>query len=221
MELQQTPFYFLRHGETEWNRSGLIQGRRDIPLNARGIAEARSARDLLQGAGIATICTSPLQRALLTAEIIAAGLHLPLHIVPELAECDFGRAEGRRKGLWLEHWRRGSPAEDSEAGDRPDGETYIAFLERALIGVNKALTRPGPVLIVAHGGIYEAVERQTGIFAGAGFGLPNALPIRHDPPAAPLLPWRVQPCPGPISAAASSVAWRRSFSAERAAPAAE
>lgn len=58
--LNPIPFWFLRHGETDWNAEGLSQGRTDIALNKVGIAQAERAARTLQGiGGIATIVASP------------------------------------------------------------------------------------------------------------------------------------------------------------------
>ena len=58
--LTQTRFWFLRHGETDWNAKGLSQGNVDIPLNATGIAQAQAAAPMLVNRGIASIVASPL-----------------------------------------------------------------------------------------------------------------------------------------------------------------
>ena len=78
MSLNPTAFWFLRHGETDWNAEGLSQGHTDIPLNAVGITQARRAALALVDRGIATIIASPLSRALHTAEILAEALALPV-----------------------------------------------------------------------------------------------------------------------------------------------
>ena len=182
MYLLRQTFYFLRHGETDWNRAGLVQGQVNTPLNGAGIAQARSAADLLQGAGIGAICTSPLDRAQLTAEIIAARLHT----IDNLRECRFGSREGHPKGAWYDAWRTGTT---------PSGaERFAAFMERALDGLNEALAQSGPVLIVAHGGIYWAIERFAGIARRER--IPNGVPLFHAPPPKPLLPWRRQQLAG-------------------------
>ena len=60
---------FIRPGETDWNRERRVQGQVNVPLNARGLTQARRAGEMLRGKGIQTICTSPLDRALISAEI--------------------------------------------------------------------------------------------------------------------------------------------------------
>ncbi len=62
-------FYFIRHGETRWNKEHRAQGQRDVPLNLIGLEQAQGACKETMHLGISTICTSPLQRALDTALI--------------------------------------------------------------------------------------------------------------------------------------------------------
>ena len=66
--LHRTRFFFLHHGETDWDRDGKLAGRINAPLNGRGLTQARRAGEMLRPAGIGTICTSPQDRALMTAE---------------------------------------------------------------------------------------------------------------------------------------------------------
>lgn len=181
MQLLRQTFFFLRHGETDWNRIGLVQGQVNMPLNGNGLAQARAARDILRDQNIGTICTSPLDRAALTADIIAAGLHVPVKEIEALRECSFGEREGQPKGPWYDYWR---------TGETPRGaERFSHFMERALDGINEALRNPGPVLIVAHGGIYWAIERFAGLARRER--IPNGVPLFHCPPPKPLLPWQM------------------------------
>ncbi len=76
--LHPTRFFFLNHGETDWDRNGRFSGRINAPLNGRGLAQARRAGEMLRQSGIQTICTSPQDRALTTAEIVAAHIHAPI-----------------------------------------------------------------------------------------------------------------------------------------------
>ena len=71
-------------------------------------------------------------------------------------------------------------------------------MERALEGINEALRCPGPVLIVAHGGIYWAIERFAGI--ARRDRIPNGVPLFHAPPPKPLLPWHRQRIGGIVAA---------------------
>ncbi len=96
--LAPKPFYYLRHGETEWNRLRLCQGSADIPLNAEGRRQARAAREVLAGVHVATICASPLGRARETAEIVRCALEAPIVVIDGLGEIDFGAFEGQHIG---------------------------------------------------------------------------------------------------------------------------
>ena len=86
--------YIIRHGQTEQNRRGLIQGQGDYPLNDTGEQQARDARDLLKRMGIsfAKIYSSPLERAMRTAELVAPGV--PIEFDGRLIEMDYGPYEG-------------------------------------------------------------------------------------------------------------------------------
>lgn len=170
--LTETPFYYLRHGETDWNRAGRFQGWTDVPLNATGRAQAETAAALVRDLGIRTICASPLARALDTAHIVAAAVGRPVEVIDDLRECGFGVHEGASMGDWYAAWREGTTPEGAE--------TYRGFLDRALAGVNRALAaQDGPVLIVAHGGVYWAIRDHARFEIQ---GIPNCQPIFHDPP---------------------------------------
>jgi probable phosphoglycerate mutase len=186
--LLQRPFYYLRHGETDWNRERRIQGCSDIALNRRGIAQAEAAREALRGAAIATICASPLSRALETARIVNQALDRPIVVLEALRECSFGPYEGLVDAAWFTAWRAGAQT--------PGVESYAAFLDRALEAVNQALDHPGPVLIVGHGGVYWAVQHHGGLDPAAPAGartLANGVPVRHEPPCDAVPLWRTHP----------------------------
>jgi probable phosphoglycerate mutase len=153
--LHRTRFFFLHHGETEWDRFGKLAGRINAPLNGRGLAQARRAGEMLRHSGIRTICSSPQDRALMTAEIVAAQIHAPIETIEGLRDCCFGSLDGEPAGGWFEAWQHGVT---------PDGaESIRKFLARGVRAMNTALERPGPVLIVAHPAIYVAFQRAVGL----------------------------------------------------------
>jgi broad specificity phosphatase PhoE len=178
--LKPRPFFYLRHGETDWNRDHRAQGQTDVPLNERGLAQAHAAKALLQRCEVATICVSPLRRAHDTALIVNEDLGRPIVVIDELKEVGFGAAEGTSMREWVADWRRGTTPQGAE--------TYPGFIARALRGINAALAHGGPVLIVAHGGVYWAIQEHARIEREEA--LPNCVPIRHDPPAPGLPCWR-------------------------------
>ncbi len=182
--LARTPFWFLRHGETDWNAQGISQGRTDIPLNAVGLAQARRAAATLKPAGIATIVASPLIRAHRTAEVVAAALGLPVALDEDLQEVNFGVQEAQPMGDWYDGWVAGTAT--------PKGaESFAALLARGVGAVNRALAQPAPVLVVAHGALFRALRIALGHEPNQR--LPNGLPIHLAPPADGGQAWTISP----------------------------
>ena len=137
------PLYLLRHGETEWNREGRMQGRLDAPLTARGRVQAARQGALLRRAGIvAPAYSSPLGRARATAAL--AGL--VCDVDPALQEIDMGRWQGRVPDRPL----RGV----SWKFDAPGAEPRDALLAR----LAPTLARPGPAILVSHGVVVVALR---------------------------------------------------------------
>ena len=140
----------VRHGQTEWSRSGRHTGRTDVPLTEEGRREALLVRDWLDGRAFERVLTSPLSRAADTCEL--AGLGDRAQARDELLEWDYGEYEGittadirtERPGWFL--WRDGVPGGESAAdvGERVD--RLVAEL-RALDG-DAALFAHGHVLRV-------------------------------------------------------------------------
>jgi 2,3-bisphosphoglycerate-dependent phosphoglycerate mutase len=91
--------FLFRHGETDWNREGRLQGHTDTPLNATGLAQAQALAETLRPHRLDAIVSSDLLRAWMTAEIIADALQMPLIREPGLREAEIGAAEGL---LWAE-----------------------------------------------------------------------------------------------------------------------
>lgn len=91
--------YIMRHGETDWNRQGLLQGSWDIPLNEYGIWLAEQTRDgfLKDDITFDRIITSPYQRARKTAEILGGESGVPVTVSQKIREMSFGEFEG----IWM------------------------------------------------------------------------------------------------------------------------
>ncbi len=189
--LAPRPFWYLRHGETDWNAQGLSQGRTDVALNARGIAQAGTAAGLMAAhahdhAPITRIVTSPLIRAARTAEIVADalaerdGVRLPVLTDPELWETCFGEQEGRPMGDWYDDWIAG--------GYTPAGaEPFQELVSRAVAAVDRATEAEGAALIVCHGAMFRALRMAMGL--AANVRLPNAVPLWLTPGTPDPLPW--------------------------------
>ena len=88
--------FLIRHGQTEWNRQGRVQGHQDIPLNERGIEQARAVGRFLKNHSVvfSAIYSSDLKRAHQTAHEIAHHLSLAITTTPLLREGCYGKVEG-------------------------------------------------------------------------------------------------------------------------------
>lgn len=122
----------LRHGETEWNTVGRLQGADDSPLTARGLAQAETLAAWAASRGVHRVLCSPLGRARATAERVAAACSAPLTMREALEEMDFGRCSG----LTLDQCEERFPGMLAErARERwehrwPGGESYADVLAR-------------------------------------------------------------------------------------------
>jgi len=151
--VNKNPFYFVRHGETDWNKQGFYQGQRDIPLNETGIEQAKLIAQILKNEPIAHIITSPLLRAQKTAAIINEQLNKPISILDDLRELALGDMEGKliSDGTVFDNWLLGiTPA---------GAENAVAFDARVKRGLLKGLSLPAPALFVAHGAVFTAIRR--------------------------------------------------------------
>jgi broad specificity phosphatase PhoE len=178
--LHPVAFWFLRHGETDWNAQNLSQGAVDIPLNETGLAQARSASLLLRGRGIRAIISSPLSRAKVTADIAAAQLGLPVQIDDGLKEVAFGVMEGKPMSEWFQPWVDGLLT--------PEGaESFPALTKRAVAAVNRCIARPPVVLVVAHGALFRALRGAMG--HEPNVRTRNAVPVWCEPPVGGTAVW--------------------------------
>ena len=156
-------FYFVRHGETDWNVERRLQGQRDIPLNKVGRWQSGQCGSTLRGLIKArqkmpadfTFISSPLSRARETMEIIRGALGLPRDgyaIEPRLAELSFGRWEGLTYAevRALDHWALAVRERDKWNFTTPEGESYAALLVRVRAWYAGAT---GDIVVAAHGGV--------------------------------------------------------------------
>ena len=118
--------FLARHGETEWNREGRRHGQLDAPLTAEGREEVQRVAERLRRLPINAVFSSPLGRALASAQVYASALGLPVVTVEELAEIH----HGAMAGLEAEQVEAAFPgelsrrAEDKYRWRFPDGESY-------------------------------------------------------------------------------------------------
>ena len=136
----------VRHGETDWNASGRLQGHTDRPLNDYGRRQARELADRLSDDGIAAIYASDLSRAKETAEIVGARLGLPVVVDADLRERNWGSWEGL------------TPSERDAVAF--EGETPQEHRDRLMRAVRRIAARhPAErVVVVTHGGSMRRVQ---------------------------------------------------------------
>ena len=139
----------VRHGETDWNKLGRLQGSSDIPLNDTGIMQATLAAQALKNGGYEIVITSPLTRAKQTAQIIADLSGLSLIEMDAFKERCFGDAEGLLKE------EREQLYPDNKF---PNLESYEDLAARLRKGLTEVTRLPYEnVLIVAHGAAINCI----------------------------------------------------------------
>jgi probable phosphoglycerate mutase len=156
--------WLIRHGETEWSKSGQHTGRTDLPLTQDGEAQARGLRNLLARVRPAYVISSPRRRALDTARI--AGLSVDA-VDDDLAEWDYGEYEGRTTA----QIRESVPGWTVWTHPSPNGETIVEVSARADRALTRALERlaDGPVVLISHGHISRVIgARWIGLPASHG-----------------------------------------------------
>jgi len=185
--------YFVRHGESEANVLKVISDRGWVhPLTDKGRQQARDLADKLRTAGIVKIYTSPLQRAVQTAEIMAQTLGIEFEITGALREFDCGIAEGRADAeawkLWQADWDNWHIHQQWDYHVE-DGESFNDLLGRFLPLVNSLLGDPANssknFVLIGHGGLYFCMLPQVlvnlppkfeGTFPNTGYVLAEARP---------------------------------------------
>lgn len=172
ISIPHKPFYFIRHGQTDWNKEYRAMGHTDIPLNQNGLEQALLAADFLKNIQFDRIISSPLSRALKTAEIIAEQKEASVHIVDGFKECSMGILEGENLlfDARVQAWEKGAYIENAEH--------YHDFSNRVMQGLVQALSGSDIPLIVSHGGVYRIIQIALGL---PHHGLKNCVPIFHKP----------------------------------------
>jgi broad specificity phosphatase PhoE len=189
----------LRHGETEWSRSGKHTGRTDVPLTPHGEESAAALAPALARLNLVAVFTSPASRAVRTAELAGLSDAKP---DPDLWEWDYGGYEGRttpeiqveRPGWYL--WRDGVIPGDA---DHP-GETIEEVGRRAdrVLARVRPLLRDGNVALVAHGHVLRVLtarwlelEPSGGRLFRLDTGTLSTLGTEHERPV--IQSWNVPP----------------------------
>jgi probable phosphoglycerate mutase len=154
--------WLIRHGETEWSRSGAHTGRTDLPLTPAGRENAAAVGRRLGGCKFALVLTSPLERARETCKL--AGYGDVAQVDANLREWDYGDYEGRTTA----EIRRGAP-DWSIWGDGPlHGETIAQVSARADAVLARVSPAAGDVALFAHGHILRILTARWLGLAGDG-----------------------------------------------------
>jgi broad specificity phosphatase PhoE len=153
--------YLLRHGESEGNAQGVVQGWLDTPLTQLGRRQALQTAPLFEGQQIASVVSSPLLRAHATAMLIAERLGVTVETDQGLMEYNHGELSG----LSMPDIRARFPeiAEAGIASSRtgtwpsiPGEEGRATFFERVMQAINSLAERNATLLVVTHGGFINA-----------------------------------------------------------------
>ncbi|MFG2374800.1 histidine phosphatase family protein [Streptomyces sp. NPDC048504] len=189
----------VRHGETEWSVSGQHTSWTDLPLTQHGEEQAKSLAPLLSDRTFASALTSPLGRAIRTAELAGITGAVP---DPDLHEWDYGAYEGvttvdihRTRPDWY-LWTDGvPPGPAGHPGESPD--EISARADRVLKRVDTALV-DGDVILVAHAHFLRVLTaRRLGLTAADGrlfqlaTGTVSRLSTEHDRPV--IAEWNTRP----------------------------
>lgn len=154
---QTTRIYLIRHGQTESNHNKIYQGRIDNDLNQSGKIQAKAMAQYLAGQPLAAVYSSPLKRALATAQPVAGAHDLPVRVAADLQEMNFGLWEGlsfeqiqsdfpQLAARWLDTFYE---------VDLPEGESFIKLGQRVGPAFRQIVAQHQgqEVALIAHGGV--------------------------------------------------------------------
>ncbi len=148
--------YLIRHGQTDWNIQGKIQGTHDIPLNDNGRRQAGQLAEGMDSRPVSRIFSSPLFRARETAKEISRRQRVEIELLPQLKEVEFGKWEGlnweeiqERYPKEFAHWEV-----NPSVASPPGGETGADIISRCMWSIKEILRVTGgreDAAVVSHG----------------------------------------------------------------------
>lgn len=178
-----TPFYFVRHGETDDSERGIVQGQEETVLNNEGRLTAWRAAKLLAPIRLGSIYSSPLRRAWETAEIISRVTAIPVMPLSGLMERNWGAFQGKARDL--------RPMQRD-----PDGVEHLDLFWRRIVAAMNSIVGPMPVLVVAHSGVFRLLCDHAGLSVDARNEVANGVVFKFDPPTQRGIKWQVEPIEG-------------------------
>ncbi len=153
--------YLIRHGEVEGAASGKLLGQTDTPLSARGIEQAAKLAEILSTAQLSAVYCSDLQRARMTAEMIAERSSLKVQPNSAWREIDMGQWEGRTMSSLHDEApeRIAQLFSDPASFEYPTGESFAAFTARVQAALDQLVLtyQSGDIALVVHGGVCRAI----------------------------------------------------------------
>lgn len=174
-----TTLLVLRHGETPWNREEVFRGHADVPLNERGRAQARALAAALAAEPLAAVYASPLQRALQTAQPVAAACGLEVQVDQRLTDLDFGEWEGVPLREAPQRWPELFARWEREPGTVvfPGGEGLPVVRERAMAAIAEIAARHRGETVAA---VSHRVVTKVALLAMLGLDESHFWRIRQD-----------------------------------------
>lgn len=159
--MKRVTFYYVRHGKTEFNRDQIIQGgRADSPLASEGIPVVENTARALASVDFARCWRSPLGRVAQTTDILLAGRDVPVTVLDNLREFDFGEIDGKpyqsNRGTFIRCFLR----QDFSSVGGETGEQVRERVRRAFHKMYKAAKDGDKVLVVAHGAYLRYVVQE-------------------------------------------------------------
>ncbi|HKA89572.1 MAG TPA: histidine phosphatase family protein [Haliangiales bacterium] len=156
----ETLVYLVRHGVTDWHRDRRVLGQRDVGLNSHGVAQAHAATRALAELPITEVVSSPMLRAMQTAEVVAAQFGTGVARDPRLTDFRVGAWEGMPYDEVAASPEYQRFVADPLSERIPGGEDLVQVRDRAVGAVEQAL-RDAPagesIVIVTHAGIVRVI----------------------------------------------------------------
>jgi len=184
-----TSIYLVRHGQTAWNREEIFRGRTDVPLDETGLKQAELAGEYLKEVEIDAIYSSPLSRALETAEKIARFHNLKVQPLEGIVDMSFGNWEGhahqeikKNDSETYRRWR-----EEPHLVRLPGGESLDDVRVRSMAALNEVSKKhSGKALVL----VSHRVVNKVLICGILGLDNSHFWQIRQDPTAINLIQYR-------------------------------
>ena len=163
-----TTILLIRHGQTDWNLQGRMQGHEDIPLNEMGRMQAQALAERLVRWPIQAIYSSDLQRSSATANAIGKAHNIEPMLLSEWRERDLGALSGLTRQEARAQFAESVNLHNRTQVRPPDGETHQALLKRGFAAFNDIADKHTDemVAVVSHGGLLHVLVAHL-------IGLPN------------------------------------------------